>query len=317
MVGSLPARLLRIHPALLVGIVASLPAASHAQEPAAPDANLGQFFLIEEPIDSEVLERIKAATKQMIARSNAQKAPRPILVFEIRPGQAQPGSSGFGTSFELANFISTELAGAKLTVAYVPQPLKGYAVLPALACDEVVMGPDGSVGPITPEELRGHAPTIATRSASSPAGRAGISTSSPGCSTATPTSGRPDRPIARSTTSCRTPARVPQGQPGRREGHPARLGGREPRGPRPPGGPARRGSPSSRPMTAAEIANVYRIGSRPSANDPTLLQDPAGLDPDRRPARLGQGGVPPPADRPGPPASGSTSSSSRSTARAG
>ncbi len=97
-----------------------------------PETNPGQFFLIEEPIDSEVLERIKASTKQLLARTVAQKLPPPILIFEFRPGRAQPGSSGFGTSFELANYISTELAGAKLTVAYIPHPLKGYAVLPAV-----------------------------------------------------------------------------------------------------------------------------------------------------------------------------------------
>ncbi len=33
----------------------------------------------------------------------------------------------------------------------MPEPLKGYAVLPALACGEIVMGSRASLGPITPE----------------------------------------------------------------------------------------------------------------------------------------------------------------------
>ena len=33
----------------------------------------------------------------------------------------------------------------------MPEPLTGYAVLSALACDEIVMGPEASLGPITPE----------------------------------------------------------------------------------------------------------------------------------------------------------------------
>ena len=111
----------------------------------------GQFFTVEEPINSDVLDRIKAGTRQVIARAAAQQAEPPILVFVIKPGRAQPNSSGFGTSFELANFISTELAGAKYTVAYVPEPLKGYAVLPALACTQIVMGREATIGPITPE----------------------------------------------------------------------------------------------------------------------------------------------------------------------
>ena len=61
-------------------------------------------------------------------------------MFEFLPGETAPGSSEFGASFDLANLISKELGGAKLTVAYVPQPLKGYAVLPVIACTEVVMG---------------------------------------------------------------------------------------------------------------------------------------------------------------------------------
>ena len=36
-------------------------------------------------------------------------------------------------------------------MAYVPQPLKGYAVLPAVACTEIVMGSGATLGPITPE----------------------------------------------------------------------------------------------------------------------------------------------------------------------
>ena len=47
--------------------------------------------------------------------------------------------------------ISKELGGARLTVAYVPQPLTGFAVLPALACAEIVMGSGASLGPITPD----------------------------------------------------------------------------------------------------------------------------------------------------------------------
>lgn len=125
--------------------------AAPAQQVDASAMNPGQFFTIEEPISSDTLERIKAGTRQVIARSATQGLERPILVFVIKPGRAQPGSSSFGTSYDLANFIATELAGAKYTVAYVPEPLRGYAVLPALACGEIVMAPEASLGPITPE----------------------------------------------------------------------------------------------------------------------------------------------------------------------
>ena len=127
------------------------PRAAAEPDAVAPELNPGQFFTIEEPITSDNLERIKAGARQVIARAASQRTERPILVFVIKPGRSQPNTSGFGTSFDLANFLSTDLAGAKYTVAYVPEPLKGYAVLPVLACGEIVMGPDASLGPITPE----------------------------------------------------------------------------------------------------------------------------------------------------------------------
>jgi len=156
MIGSLPARLPLAALALLAGLSTIVPEPARSQEPpppaAAPETSPGQFFLIEEPIDHETIERIRVAAKQVIARATAARTARPILVFEIRPGRARPASTSLGGGIDLANFLSTELAGARLTVAYVPSPLKGYAVLPALACDEIVMGADASIGPITPEE---------------------------------------------------------------------------------------------------------------------------------------------------------------------
>src|SRR5262249_32959835 len=99
---------------------------------------------------------------------------RPVLVFEFQPGEAAPGSSKFGTSYELARLISQGFEGG-MTVAYVPQPLKGYAVLAALACDDVVMGGDAALGPITPEgetperAFRGPVQELAVRKGRDPA----------------------------------------------------------------------------------------------------------------------------------------------------
>jgi membrane-bound serine protease (ClpP class) len=121
-------------------------------EPAAAlhETHPGQFFPITEPITNEVKDQVLGATKQLIDRCAAQGT-EPVLVFEIRPGEVLPGESEFGACYDLANLISTKLKGAKRTVAYLPEPLRGYAVLAALACDEIVMGPEASLGPITPE----------------------------------------------------------------------------------------------------------------------------------------------------------------------
>ncbi len=136
---------------LLAGLACS--SALGQQAPAKSEDTPGQFFQIVEPITHDTLSRVRAATRQLVDQAAATpKGARPILVFEIVPGDTAPGTSEFGVSYDLASLISRELAGARLTVAYVPQPLKGFAVLPAVACTEIVMGASASLGPITPED---------------------------------------------------------------------------------------------------------------------------------------------------------------------
>ena len=123
-----------------------------ARSPAAAESSPGQFFTITEPITHDTLAHVRAATRQLVDRNAAaEQGTRPILVFEFLPGESAPGASEFGACYDLAALISRELAGARLTVAYVPKPLRGYAVLPAVACTEIVMGTSSTLGPITPE----------------------------------------------------------------------------------------------------------------------------------------------------------------------
>lgn len=122
-----------------------------AADPRAParEGVPGQFLHVVEPITSETVAEVGAAARQFINRHTARGI-RPVLVFEFASGDAAPGASSFGASYELARLISEELEGGT-TVAYVPSPLSGFAVLAALACDDIVMGSDSSLGPITPE----------------------------------------------------------------------------------------------------------------------------------------------------------------------
>ena len=143
----------RVWPILLALLVNSVGVAAMAQvPPAEPDKIPAQFFPVTEPITSETVARIRAATRQLVdSATSAKQAERPILVFEFRPGNTAPGTSEYGGCHDLANLISRELTGAKLTVAYVPEPLRGYAVLPVVACTEIVMGSSATLGPMTPE----------------------------------------------------------------------------------------------------------------------------------------------------------------------
>ena len=74
---------------------------------------------------------------------------RPVLIFQfnVPPGQDQFGrGSQFGASLELARYLSSDALNAATTVAYVPRSIQGHAVLVALACDEIIMAPDATIG---------------------------------------------------------------------------------------------------------------------------------------------------------------------------
>ncbi|MEW4567037.1 serine protease [Tautonia sp. JC769] len=121
----------------------------------------GHFFQVEQPIDTARADRLRSAVETVVRSATARGA-EPILVFEIRPG-----TSDYGICIQVADFIAQKLSRAEKTVAYVPEPLSGYALFVALACDEIVLGPSASLGPITPageevnQGLIGFAETLA------------------------------------------------------------------------------------------------------------------------------------------------------------
>ena len=75
---------------------------------------------------------------------------RPILVFEFVPGETAPGSSDRGVCSDLADVISG-LGGPSSRSPTCRSRSAGFAVLPVVACTEIVMGSSASIGPITPE----------------------------------------------------------------------------------------------------------------------------------------------------------------------
>lgn len=108
----------------------------------------GRFIHVELPIRGQVFERTRRMVRQAIEKAKHDKA-RLVLVFEFDAptGEKSGGaSSDFGAAQDLANFISgDELSGVR-TVAYLPNPIEGHAVLPALACQEIIMAKDATIG---------------------------------------------------------------------------------------------------------------------------------------------------------------------------
>jgi membrane-bound serine protease (ClpP class) len=123
----------------------------HAQQPATTaGVQPGQFFAVAEPIDHATIESLSAAIRPYIQRL-ATTGHSPVLIFEFLPGDSPATRTSFGAATDLAEFLTKDVSGAKKTVAYVPESLSGYAVLGVLACDEIVLGPRASLGPIAPD----------------------------------------------------------------------------------------------------------------------------------------------------------------------
>lgn len=119
-----------------------------AGKEAAEAQPIAYSFDVPLPITDAVEKSVTKRVEQAVARL-PKNGPRPIFVFELRPpsGTAGEGSS-FGDALDLARFLASDrLSGAKVkTVAWLPRTVKGHAVLPVLACEQIVMARDAEIG---------------------------------------------------------------------------------------------------------------------------------------------------------------------------
>ena len=99
--------------------------------------------------------QLRAAILRQLDQLTRQPGQRGVLVLQFETAAADAAAaSDFGRSLALARFLSDpQLAGVK-TVAFLPAGASGHAVLVALACDEIVMGPDAVLGPANAAEPR-------------------------------------------------------------------------------------------------------------------------------------------------------------------
>ncbi len=149
--------------ALLLGGGHRLPA---QEQPASQsDGSVRSGFLIQVPLP--ITEAVAAAVKQQIQRV-AEKAPviveaakRPVLILEFDTSNSVTGQgSEIGNCLNIALLLRDAKLRSVHTVAYIPRArgfaadvdrgpaseLKGHAVLVALACDEIAMHNDSSIG---------------------------------------------------------------------------------------------------------------------------------------------------------------------------
>ncbi|MCA9150498.1 MAG: hypothetical protein KDA92_14405, partial [Planctomycetales bacterium] len=124
--------------------VAAAPLGNPSLEP--KGERIGRRILVQLPIAGNSDAIIKRTVERMLEHL-PKGGQRPVLVFEFAAAEDGGGSgSEFERCLSLARFITSSALEGVRTVAYVPQQVTGHAVLPAIACEQLIMNPDAILG---------------------------------------------------------------------------------------------------------------------------------------------------------------------------
>ncbi|MGE0759346.1 MAG: hypothetical protein AB7O38_20170, partial [Pirellulaceae bacterium] len=122
------------------------PVGSTAGSEAEPLRRRAHLVTVPVPIAGTVDTQVKRQLERLAA-SEVRGEDRPVLVLEFR---SESGTTGEGSEFERCLSLARYLAGERMsgirTVAFLPDSVTGHAVLPILACEEIVMAEEASLG---------------------------------------------------------------------------------------------------------------------------------------------------------------------------
>lgn len=117
--------------------------AARAPSAVRPQARLVRVPL---PIAGTTDVRVRRQIERMI-ESLPGGEPRPVLVLEFAAESGKDASaSHFGRALELALFLSGDQLRRVKTVAWIPEKVTGHAVLPVMACEQIIAHPQAQLG---------------------------------------------------------------------------------------------------------------------------------------------------------------------------
>ena len=117
-----------------------------AEEPAGKSAAQVALIPVPLPLTGNADERVMASAAKAL-KSFSSDDKRGIIIFEFQAADGESiGSTGFERALSLARFLAGDQFRRVRTIAYVPISLNGHAVLPVLACEEIVIAPDARFG---------------------------------------------------------------------------------------------------------------------------------------------------------------------------
>lgn len=106
----------------------------------------GQLIRLTLPLDARTVEQAIQTVRRTLDQAGGT---RPVFIFEfdVPPGAADGGrGTKYGLAYDLADFLVSDALNAANTVAYIPKPVKGNAVLVALACEQIIMAENATLG---------------------------------------------------------------------------------------------------------------------------------------------------------------------------
>ncbi len=151
--------------ALLCGLQLLLSSAPLAAQERVEKSAERLGFMVDVPLPL-VGQRDEAVRQQIVRIADAHRdaAQRPVVVlqFKVAPlteNAGEPDNGGLGSrgsqferSLALARFLTSPDAARVRLVAYLPETIEGHAVLPVLACEEIVAASSAELGRATIDE---------------------------------------------------------------------------------------------------------------------------------------------------------------------
>lgn len=150
-------------PLLLIFSIAMSVVCCAQESEVAPEENLpslvrqGYQVDVELPLIGDRDEQVRQQILR-IAEAHSSDGPRPIVVLNFRPSaiaalsepDVQANLRTRGSQFErclaLARFLTGSEAARVRLIAYLSQTVEGHAVLPVLACEEIISAPTAELG---------------------------------------------------------------------------------------------------------------------------------------------------------------------------
>ena len=129
---------------LLAGLslFASIACAQEESAPKTPPKPIGQFLTVTSPLNDQMVSDLTNVATELQAQATRENR-EAILVLEI-----EPGTSGFGHVGDVVRFLTSADVSRVRTIAWLPRPVDGTRAILALACHDIVMHPDATLGDI-------------------------------------------------------------------------------------------------------------------------------------------------------------------------